>query len=317
MLISYNQENYIVEALEGIRNQTRAPFEVIIADDASKDSTQNVIMQYVETHGLHHWKLLLSERNRGITGNVQQGIDVANGDIIILLAGDDVSLPNRCEVTLDLFEKNPHVNIIANSGFIINSDGVTTGEKNEADGALVNDVIKVVRFGFPGVHPVGQAFRRVIFSKYGPLPSDVPNEDDQISFRGIVDGGILTSAIKTYKYRVHDRSASSWVRNKQSNDEFYRRFTEDMVVRERHVKHWITCVKTAHVDNQDYLVQLLKKKVALYEIFSGKYPLGFFGRMIFLLKNNKVICFREKAYLVFGKFGVLAWRKARHVFGRV
>lgn len=317
VLICYNQENYIVEAMDGIRNQTIPPYEIIIADDASKDGTQDVIRNYVQTHGLHHWKLLLSHQNRGITGNLQQGIDASSGDIIIAMAGDDISLPNRCAITAELFEKNPHVNIIANSGFIINSNGAITGEKNEEDGALVNDVVGVIRFGFPGVHPVGQAFRRTIFSRYGSLPFDVPNEDDQLSFRGIVDGGILKSAVKTYKYRVHERSASAWIRNKQSNDEFYQRFSEDMVVRQRHVKHWIACVQVAPLESKAYLLLLLERKMDLYAIFSGQSPLGIFGRVAFLLKNNKIICLREKVYLLFGKYGVLGWRKARHVFGKV
>lgn len=316
VLICYNQESYIVEALDGIRNQTKTPHQVIIADDASKDATQAVIKNYVEKHGLNDWILLLSEKNRGITGNLQKGLDACNGDIIIAMAGDDISLPERCAVTEELFSRHPQVNVVANSGYIINSTGDITGEKNEED-ALNNDAAKVIRFGFPGIHPVGQAFRSIIFSKYGPLPLDVPNEDDQISFRGIVDGGILTSPIKTYKYRVHESSASSWIRNKQSNDEFYQRFMQDMVVRERHMKHWITCIQSSPVAGKDHLISLLKSKITLYEILSGKLSFNFFKRISFLLKNRAAICTREQVYLVFGKSGVIGWRKARHVFGKV
>lgn len=317
VMICYNQENYIVDALDGIRNQTKKPHQVIIADDASKDGTQAVIKNYVKEHGLSNWILLLSEKNLGITGNLQNGLNECNGEIVIIMAGDDISLPERCAITDELFSRNPKVNVVANSGYIINSTGEITGEKNEEDGLNNNDVIKVIRFGFPGIHPVGQAFRSVIFSKYGPLPLDVPNEDDQISFRGIVDGGILTSSLKTYKYRVHELSASSWIRNKQSNDEFYRRFTQDMVVRERHMRHWITCIQTSPAADKDHLISLLKSKITLYEILSGKLSFNIFKRISFLLKNQEAICTREQVYLVFGKSGVLGWRKARHVFGKV
>ena len=317
VLICFNQEDYIVEALDGIRNQTETPHQVIIADDASKDKTQVIIRDYVNKYALYHWTLLLSEKNRGITENLQRGLNECTGEIIIAMAGDDISLPERCAVTDELFSRNPQVNVVANSGYIINSSGEITGEKNEEDALNSSDVVKVIRFGFPGIHPVGQAFRSVIFSKYGPLPLDVPNEDDQLSFRGIVDGGILTSSIKTYKYRVHEGSASSWIRNKQSSEEFYRRFTQDMVVRERHMRHWITCIQISPAVDKEYLTSLLKSKITLYEILSGKLSFNIFQKISFLLKNHAAICTREQVYLLFGKYGVLGWRKARHILGKV
>ena len=49
--ITYNHENYISEALESFLAQNiDYEYEIIVADDASKDNTQNIIRTYQEKY---------------------------------------------------------------------------------------------------------------------------------------------------------------------------------------------------------------------------------------------------------------------------
>ncbi len=44
---SYNYENYIVECLESIRNQEYKKIELVIIDDCSKDSSKELIRNFI------------------------------------------------------------------------------------------------------------------------------------------------------------------------------------------------------------------------------------------------------------------------------
>lgn len=316
VLICFNQQEYIYDALEGIRTQTIEADEVVIADDCSKDNTREIIKRYVAEYNLQDkWRVLLNETNLGINRNLQNAIDNTVSDIIIPMSGDDISLPNRCEVVLSLFSEYPDMHIVSTSIFKIDESNKTIGELSY-DNKLVSDVKKVIVAGMPNVFPVGQSWRRSVFSKFGKLPSDLPNEDDQITFRGILDNGIYCSSIKTVKYRVHSTSASSWLRNNQSDQEYFNRFLEDMLVRKAHMEYWLQTLLQVQRPDRNDLISLVKLKVEIYSFFNKLNSKSSSQRLAFLIKHQKGLGLRESYYLFFGKFGVLTWRKLKRVLGR-
>lgn len=313
VLISYNQEEYIYEALEGIRLQSVTPNEVVIADDCSTDRTQYIIKEYVQNHGLEsEWKLLLNDENVGINRNLQNGIDHTNADIIVPMSGDDISLPNRCEVAIELFKKHPNLHIVTTSVLIIDSDGNRIGEV-EYRNEFYDNIKKCIKAGTPNVFPVGQSWKQSLFDVFGKLPTTVPNEDDQLTFWGLLDGGIFCSSNYTIKYRVHTKSASSWLRNNQSDSEYFSRFIADMPVRRMHMELWESSLD--RVKREDYieLKKMIKLKIETYAFFEQIAKNNFVKRWAFWKSHNPVICFREKYYLFLGKFGVLSWRWLKRI----
>lgn len=316
VLICYNQEDYILAALEGIRSQTLKPDEVIIADDNSTDNTQNIISKYVRDHGLEtHWSLIFNDTNLGINRNLQGGIDSTTAEIIIPMSGDDISLPNRCEVAVSLFLQHPDLHIVSTSITKIDEAGENVGELAYVD-ELINDVRKVIIGGMPNVFPVGQSWRRSVFSKFGKLPFDIPNEDDQITFRGILDQGIFCSSVKTVKYRVHGSSASSWLRNNQHDEEYFARFIQDMLVRKKHMEYWLQTIPMTHRSDVDNLLHLTNLKIKIYDLLYRLNKISFQARLSFFLEHREALGLRESYYLILGKFGVLSWRRVKRLLGR-
>lgn len=314
LLFCFNQERFIDEALDGIRLQTRQADEVIIADDGSADSTPQRIKDYVARHGLQHWKLLLSPVNRGINANLQGGLDAVTADIIVPMAGDDVSLPNRCAEAERVFKEQPDRMVIATSGWVIDEVGNVIRESNHVE-RVVDDVGLAIRRGNPLITPVGQSWRRRLFEIYGRLPLDVPNEDDQITFWGILHGGIYCSPVKTYKYRVHEKSASSWLRSNQSNSEYVKRFLDDTETRKRHMQYWANCIEKNHPEKSQ-LHESAARKAEFYGWLSNIATHSPRARLAYIQKNKKFLSNREKFYGLFGKTGIIAWRQARILLGR-
>lgn len=316
VLISYNQRQFIEEALEGIRTQERTPDEVVIADDGSTDGTQDIILDYVARHSLsEQWKLLLSPINRGINTNLQCGIEASSADIIIAVAGDDVSLPNRAAVTELLFASNPGKLMISTSGYVINEHGIIRKEINYPDDLLDNVALAIKR-GNPLIMPIGHAIRRSIFLDFGVLPPDLPNEDDQTTFRGLASGGIVRSSIKTFKYRVHDNSASAWLHRNTSNDEYFSRFKKDMLVRHEHMKCWAHVLNCAAANNHKNNLIALEKKAKFYLEMSNIDSVSLLIRIACIFRYRGLLSFKESFYLLGGKLAVVVWRKLRFLLGR-
>lgn len=100
ILITYNQEQYISQAVESILMQSvndDVQVRVIVADDCSKDKTLEIIKSYEEKSPFQ-FTYLSTDTNLGISKNYQRAFAICNGDYIAILEGDDWwSTPNHLE----------------------------------------------------------------------------------------------------------------------------------------------------------------------------------------------------------------------------
>lgn len=105
VIISYNQREYITDALDSVLEQTRRPTEIIVCDDCSTDGTAEIIEEYAERYpGLV--RPILHEENKGIAGNLNSGLRAVEGDVFTVLAGDDRFLPRKLEREFDCIQEN-------------------------------------------------------------------------------------------------------------------------------------------------------------------------------------------------------------------
>lgn len=96
LLISYNQEKYIAEAVESILMQQvdeNVRLRLVVADDHSPDNTLGVIRETrnkkQETSNRLEWVFLPEEENLGISKNYQRAFAACDGDYIAVMEGDD------------------------------------------------------------------------------------------------------------------------------------------------------------------------------------------------------------------------------------
>jgi glycosyltransferase involved in cell wall biosynthesis len=97
IITSYNQQQYLREAIESAIDQTVTAFEIIVADDHStKDGSIETIREYVARYpGLVRG--LFQEKNVGIPKNRNKALRMARGDYVAILDGDDRLLPKFIE----------------------------------------------------------------------------------------------------------------------------------------------------------------------------------------------------------------------------
>lgn len=202
ILITYRQEETITAAVRGALAQTYSPLEIVISDDASPDRTFERIQQAVAGYdGPHKIIVHRNAQNLGIGANISQAVLQSHGELVVIAAGDDVSVPHRCErmaqtwiasgKTLDLIAS--HLVDLDAAGNIHEQIAPTDlGTYRSAQDWLDRP---------PHVIGAAQAWTRRLFDHFGPLPAGVVAEDLIMVFRAICAGGCATVAEPLVQYR--------------------------------------------------------------------------------------------------------------------
>lgn len=107
-LITYNQEEFIAECIEGMVNQkTDFSFEIVIGEDCSTDGTRAICKQYKENYP-ELIRLILPESNLGMMGNWINTINSCESKYIAICEGDDYWIDeNKLQKQVDFLENNP------------------------------------------------------------------------------------------------------------------------------------------------------------------------------------------------------------------
>lgn len=95
-LFAYNQEKFIRQAVGGAFTQSYEPLEIILSDDCSTDRTFEIMQEMAAAYrGPHRVRAVQTPHNLGVVQHVLLRGREAAGDIVVLAAGDDISLPER------------------------------------------------------------------------------------------------------------------------------------------------------------------------------------------------------------------------------
>ncbi|EPJ4369010.1 glycosyltransferase family 2 protein [Providencia stuartii] len=112
--ITYNQENYIKDAIDGMLAQiTDYRFEIVIHDDKSTDSTREILLGYKQRYP-NLIKLVLQDENQYQKGKKITPLAAAeaNGEYIALCEGDDYWIDiNKIQKQVKCLEENKDINI--------------------------------------------------------------------------------------------------------------------------------------------------------------------------------------------------------------
>jgi len=106
IIITYNQEDYIGEAIESALSQRYQNKEIVVCDDFSTDATADIIRAYANKYP----SLVIpqiGDSNIGITGNCNRGFSAATGDFICFLGGDDYFLDGKIEAQVNYMLDSP------------------------------------------------------------------------------------------------------------------------------------------------------------------------------------------------------------------
>ena len=102
VLVAYDQEQFIAEAVQGAFSQTYSPLEIILSDDCSPDRSFKIMQAQAKAYqGPHEVHVRRNQQNLGLIQHINSLMQLVNGELVVIAAGDDVSLPSRVARTYE------------------------------------------------------------------------------------------------------------------------------------------------------------------------------------------------------------------------
>ena len=123
-IITYNQEAYIRDCLEGAINQvTNYGYEIVIGEDFSTDSTLQICKEYAQRYP-NLIRLIPRNTNLGMAGNWMETIQSCKGDYVAICEGDDYwTDTNKLQKQVGFLEANPNYSLCFHRAKVITISG--------------------------------------------------------------------------------------------------------------------------------------------------------------------------------------------------
>ena len=121
---THNQEAYVRRAFDSfVAQQVDFPVEIIVADDASTDSTPAIIREYAERYP-HLFRPIFRPENLGLNRNLVGALAIARGEYIALCEGDDYWVdPLKLSKQVVFLDGNPQTAVCFHPVRVVWEDG--------------------------------------------------------------------------------------------------------------------------------------------------------------------------------------------------
>jgi glycosyltransferase involved in cell wall biosynthesis len=201
-VLAYRQASFIEAAVHSVLAQECEPIEILLSDDASPDTTyeqmQRLAAQY---RGPHQLVVRRNPRNLGIGEHFNEVMRAARGQLIVVMAGDDLSLPDRVARVAAAWDASAQrLDLIASHLIDMDHGGADLGVVKVDDLAQWRSVDDWAQHR-PYIVGAAHAITRRAFERFGPIGPQVAHEDQVNVLRALCGGGACTLDIPLVRYR--------------------------------------------------------------------------------------------------------------------
>lgn len=203
VMLTYNQQDSIAEAMRAALAQDCPPIEVLISDDCSTDRTFEIMQEIARGYdGPHKLVLNRNPENLGINRHVNRSIEMSTGEVIIAASGDDISLPQRSARMMAAFEAEG--TMLVHSRAIVEDEQGNPAQHPYAKRAAFFKTTRVEDVATARALYLGAtaAWHRALYRKYGPIPEAPVYEDLILGFRATLEGGVRLIDEPLVRYRI-------------------------------------------------------------------------------------------------------------------
>lgn len=202
LVTTFNHEQYLAKAIHSILQQDYPYLEIIVSDDASSDASYDVAKKIVAAYqGSHRVQVRRNQENLGVCAHLNQLIQLASGELIVVAAGDDISTPNRVQTIVDYWLAHDRAPLLMASYLMdMDESGVLHDPIEVQDLSRWRSMDDWMRRR-PSVIGAGHAWSKELFKQFGPFPTGALFEDQVAVFRAILLGRAHTIAKPLVMYR--------------------------------------------------------------------------------------------------------------------
>jgi glycosyltransferase involved in cell wall biosynthesis len=106
-ITTFNQAPYVAATIRSALGQSYTNCEIVVVDDGSTDDTARVVSQFGSA------VRYIRQANRGVAAARNRAIEVARGDLIAFLDGDDLWEPSKIARQVEVYDQHPGVGLVA------------------------------------------------------------------------------------------------------------------------------------------------------------------------------------------------------------
>lgn len=165
---TYNQAQFLAEAIESAVGQSLPPDEILIIDNDSTDNTAEIAARYPQARYVH-------QPDQGSCGSTNRGIRDATGYYVVILHSDDRLLPHHLETSLRAFQAHPEAAFVCGDYRWFGAEGTWHVHRCRPQPDYYGTLL---RLNFIGP-PVVVMFKRHILLHVGGLRDEFDGAEDQ------------------------------------------------------------------------------------------------------------------------------------------
>ena len=199
----YNTGVILQETIDSVLNQTFDNLELIIIDDGSSDEKTAEILARQNNKKIR----IIRQKNSGVAAARNRGVELARGNFIAFLDHDDLFLPEKLAVSLEIFKIHP-------DAALVYSDTIPFGNYHNrviAKSQIQGRILPVMIADNPILSMSCSVIRKAFLEQHNiKFNSDcVPCDDWDFHLQCALYGKIYCSDKPLVKYRYHENNLSS------------------------------------------------------------------------------------------------------------
>jgi len=242
IIVAYQQERYVREAVRSALEQTYEPLEIILSDDSSNDRTFDIMEEEVKAYGGPHTIILnRNEKNIGLVRHVELAISKSHGDFIVTQAGDDISLPQRAELLVAAWKNPTPVDLVCSDVLVIDEGGAVIQEGWHSPIIDPLSLDEAVSRGSCYALGCAAGYSRSLFDDFSPMSDTVYQEDNVLAFRAWVRNGVRVLPNMLVEYRKHSDNIFHGKETKQHKMRFVRHIKNSCGIARDRLAAWDLC----------------------------------------------------------------------------
>lgn len=201
IMATFNEPPEMVsQSIESILNQSFSDFELLIFDDSTNSDTVAAIDSFSYDSRV---KVYRSENRVGFVASLNRGLELADGEYIARMDGDDISLPERFKTEIDFLKADRKISVVGGSMDIIDKDNATVSHRDYPLGGFRFYLHSCMRS--PLAHPTVMMRREIVDAGFRYDESLERSEDLDLWLRLMNAGYKISNLPDTVlKYRVLD-----------------------------------------------------------------------------------------------------------------
>lgn len=201
----YNACRFLQESVKSILCQTYRNFEFIIVDDASEDSSWQIIQNLARKN--KQIKIYRNSQNLGVSETVKKAISLVKGEFLARMDADDIALPQRIEKQIDYLINHKETVAVGGQCLLIDKNGGVIGEKTFP--TSFSDINKYIWKFIPLQQPTLMIARHRLPKKFKYYRDGMDTaEEVELLFKLFQYGKVENLADTVLMYRLHDKNTS-------------------------------------------------------------------------------------------------------------